>query len=1311
MAVCVFKPLAKNNKVSELYEDLLYRSDNNRSLSNFLYALSLQPEVMAQFDPATDFNSQQQLKIDPFVEKFGLQQLLSQNYDIKAESIKYGLTDRKGTPLYQSSPDDLISEVKSFNKDHKELKAVIKYSTKGYYAEVDTINADNYNSTRSLEIRENLHRLLYGWMNTHSLNTNFSNDIKDLFSIYNTFYFLQFINDRRKGILNISPRNCQLLLEMFETSSSDANTFAQRIIGAFGDDAAAAVAAVSGFGNRIEFTINEAQVKLIKNFLKATQKELDTIFNDDVVEKFNKDARVGVTEEEFLKVKNLKLRETLHELYKEFHLDVSATNLLQEKVKTLSEGAQKLFQIQLKRFEMQQEKTGKKDKSTQKRLAYLQAQLNRQEYLTSTIKMLQDIADDVESMNILAEEALNFDEIESNTPISVINELSGIVLRQIEFAECFIPVLTELQDADSLLNDVGEGQEDLINDIKDTAEELLTAVTKMQNNARDKQVDIVTAFLRVYWGEDSPEMAERRGTDLTLEQIIHSAQQDINFLDRWIYAANTTNDPMMNLLAEAVRRAKLERDEELKEKMSSIRSMTKELHDSGSQSSFMYERDDKGYPFKIVSDFDYKKFYTERAKKEEELKNDSSVKKSEIREKLEEWDRAHLTDWEFVGSINGEEVKLTLKVPIYKKATSLKSSLTTAQYNYWYQMMSLKAQEIKLVGTVNPSTLFDVIEIAGDVLNTMEDENQGIGTVYDRVKNNIKDIFVHREDDTDYGNLYTANGMALTKVDAQGRVLHTLPLFYTHKIKDRSRVSTDFSRSMLAYLSSSGQYRAMNTILDSLLLTKDYMLSVRRVNEQEGGQYLFDLHKLQNTFYANQAGKLGKETALGEFVDDFYEREIYSKTKKKGRVIWGIQCDKGLDALTSYNSITGLTVNALGGIANALVGKVQMVIEAGGAEFFNFKDLGWSDVKYFQLLPELLAETTSITKSSLLGKLMEKFDVLDDFYEQLQRTGFYKTPLGKIIGNTNLFFLYGMGEHLLHAQGMLACLHHIKVDGPEGKVSLFEAFDIVKDKNGEGTLIVKEGYTINGEPIDLKGDYFRVLKNRIAYVNKSMHGAFGAQDKGMIHRYAIGRMLMNFRQWMPAHYQRRFRGRHYDTDLGMMREGYYTTCAMFIYNCWQDLMHHRLDIAQNWQALKNDEMQYANFRRAMSEVILLSIITFSLWLLGPASDHKRNYAMRLFLYELHRMNLEVQASSPVALHGFIENLMKLLNSPFATLNTITKWGKLFMFSDIAEEVKSGPFKGENKYIRNIERALPFVSQIKNLLELDTNDDVFKLFRS
>ena len=57
----------------------------------------------------------------------------------------------------------------------------------------------------------------------------------------------------------------------------------------------------------------------------------------------------------------------------------------------------------------------------------------------------------------------------------------------------------------------------------------------------------------------------------------------------------------------------------------------------------------------------------------------------------------------------------------------------------------------------------------------------------------------------------------------------------------------------------------------------------------------------------------------------------------------------------------------------------------------------------------------SNNKTSWLGLLMEEFDVLDDFYERIRETGFYNTPLSKIIGNTSLFVLYGLGEHLLHA--------------------------------------------------------------------------------------------------------------------------------------------------------------------------------------------------------------------------------------------------------------------------------------------------------
>ena len=68
----------------------------------------------------------------------------------------------------------------------------------------------------------------------------------------------------------------------------------------------------------------------------------------------------------------------------------------------------------------------------------------------------------------------------------------------------------------------------------------------------------------------------------------------------------------------------------------------------------------------------------------------------------------------------------------------------------------------------------------------------------------------------------------------------------------------------------------------------------------------------------------------------------------------------------------------------------------------------------------------------------------------------------------------------------------------------------------------------------------------------------------MLHRYAFGRLIMNFRQWMPAHYARRFRGLHYDTDLGEYREGYYVSAFKFLRDCVYDLKDKKLQIATRW---------------------------------------------------------------------------------------------------------------------------------------------------
>ena len=67
------------------------------------------------------------------------------------------------------------------------------------------------------------------------------------------------------------------------------------------------------------------------------------------------------------------------------------------------------------------------------------------------------------------------------------------------------------------------------------------------------------------------------------------------------------------------------------------------------------------------------------------------------------------------------------------------------------------------------------------------------------------------------------------------------------------------------------------------------------------------------------------------------------------------------------------------------------------------------------MMPGILKDVYSNNKQSKLGLLMDKFNVLGDFYEKLKTSGFYKNDISKIIGNSSLYFMYGMGEHLLHA--------------------------------------------------------------------------------------------------------------------------------------------------------------------------------------------------------------------------------------------------------------------------------------------------------
>jgi hypothetical protein len=186
----------------------------------------------------------------------------------------------------------------------------------------------------------------------------------------------------------------------------------------------------------------------------------------------------------------------------------------------------------------------------------------------------------------------------------------------------------------------------------------------------------------------------------------------------------------------------------------------------------------------------------------------------------------------------------------------------------------------------------------------------------------------------------------------------------------------------------------MNKALDALLLAKDWLQNGREIQATEGGKKLVDVFTWGGdmALKAITMGKAGTSSNAG--LQDFFEANVYNKRHKDGQsgvTIMGhrITADKLTSVLTGYTSTVGLAANLLGAQANALVGKLQMAIEASCGEFFTIKDWGVAELQYFQGLGELLNELASNNKNSELGLLMEFFDVEGDFIETLKRDGLY----------------------------------------------------------------------------------------------------------------------------------------------------------------------------------------------------------------------------------------------------------------------------------------------------------------------------------
>jgi len=100
------------------------------------------------------------------------------------------------------------------------------------------------------------------------------------------------------------------------------------------------------------------------------------------------------------------------------------------------------------------------------------------------------------------------------------------------------------------------------------------------------------------------------------------------------------------------------------------------------------------------------------------------------------------------------------------------------------------------------------------------------------IKEAARDIFVRREDDTEYGH-----NKKSTLIDFEGHKVMTLPIYFTHNLDNMNDLSTDVTSTMAAYAAMAVDYNEMNKVINVLEVGRDLMRE-REVAVTEGDKPL-----------------------------------------------------------------------------------------------------------------------------------------------------------------------------------------------------------------------------------------------------------------------------------------------------------------------------------------------------------------------------------------------------------------------------------------------------------------------------------------
>lgn len=1264
-----------NGEASKLYRDLL-KKIKNRPLTNLIYAAYLQQGVAAQMDnQGFRVNSQGQHDANAVMQYFDVNSMKIEASKVNDVAMRIGARDSSGDLVDFTDAKDALQRAAQSNST---TTGVVSYVVQhGDVFNILTEAKDSRTQIRTLEVekKQAVWDVMEQAFANVGIDVNNFDFNRGLVNANNGRNFLSWL-ENLKGTRNdlYSQKDVRTILALDENSSQ-----VQRLKTMFGtiDDVAAKVYDAFHRGRQNytqgQLTLMNAAMDNCKNM-----QGLDLYSLRQQVDQVEGDMDFNSSEAE--------IQATLEDLNKKYDLDINEIHRKGQKIKQLSHAAADAaftLQRQLKKLKSEQGVTPEA-RQLETSINRLTREIANQRYYSGVMGFLSDALNQVQTMEQLFQQANQAPG--TNMERSMARAKALMEIKRIR--DGYEHIVESLSRMDDLIVDESisptdkQAIEDQAKAVKEYFDKYKKKIDELKENT---MIDIAVEYL-----------GETTSNGMSIADIVTMADADSSVYD-YLYSIGRVSSPLVATMGSIIRDAQGERTQKLNEVALRIRRANKKLFDSGSHSDFMYEPD-SNY---IISDIDWVTYNEARKQARKKFTRQGKTGLS-LEEAMDLWQEANTED-RVVDYVSGR----TERVPNgnYRKAFP---TLTQAQQEYYNEMMQIKGE----LGTLLPQYAqkqYLPPQLRRSFVDAMVKSKGNPKKIAKAILNKIKDMFIIREDDP----LNVKNGIiegeeyGIRSGAMDNTPYRQIPIFYVNRLKDQGELLKDFSGALQALAGTAINYDCMNRIKDTVEFMGDFIKD-QQIAATNGGVRQTDAIVTKGVRIFKDLVGFASNTNTSGIVDGFIDKHIYGvKLKDVGK--W----TKMAQTLLAYTSLRSLAVNVKGAISNYLVGELQMLIESGAGEFYNPLDYVWAHAKIFGdntlSAPGRIIDFMTNNVNSKAVLLAQRFDPLNEMFSETAHERYFSGPLRQMVAKDFSFIGYGMGEHMIHYVTMYAILHNqkVRIDGKDA--TLYDAFYKGNKADGNSELLMKNNVTYKdaeGNWVPVDDAFLDSIRDRIRYCNQNTHGSMNEEDKGLIHQRMMGRFVMNLRQWMVEHYSRRYRGKHWDASLREWREGYYNTVGQLFTSWGRALFHFESEYATRWSEMTDS--QKANVRRAMAEqIVLFSLLGLS-FALGEPEDHKKEFWHRMWIYQTKRAIMDVRGSTP---YGVPMEMTKMINSPMAATNTVNALMYPFVgLPDINKTIKSGRYKGWNKYGRNMLKYwVPFYNQIDQLQHMGEDESVFAVF--